>query len=227
VFPIEDVVTDAHKKGVPVLVDAAQTAGFWEIDVGKARIDFLAFSGHKALYGPQGTGCLYVAEGHALKSLKHGGTGSRSEEDVHPRFLPDGLEAGTPNTPGIAGLAAGTRFVAQEGHRKIQKHEIDLAHDIMHGLGHVRGVRVYGPLPGGLRCPVISFTIGGMDNGAVAMRLEREFGVMCRSGLHCAPWAHRTIGTYPHGTLRFSPGLFNTIDDVVMALEAVRAIAKG
>lgn len=227
IVPLAELAAITNRAGSLLIVDAAQTAGVEEINVQKVKIDMLAFSGHKGLLGPQGTGGLYVREGIRINPLRYGGTGSQSELDVQPEFYPDRLESGTPNTPGIAGLLAGVRFIKETGQAKIKEKEGRLCGQLIKGLTRVPGVRIYGPGEGGPRTATVSFTVAGMDSGEVAMHLDRDFAIACRSGLHCAPWAHETIGTLATGTVRLSPGYFNTDADIAAAINAVESIVAG
>ena len=222
IMPVAEVGELTQQFGVTLVVDAAQTAGVEEIDVNGMGIDLLAFSGHKGLLGPQGTGGLYVRETVAVKPLRAGGTGSLSESDIQPEFMPDRLESGTPNTPGIAGLKAGIEFILKTGREAIQARELALTQQLLAGLNSIPAVRVYG-MPGiEGRTAVISFTVEGKDCGQLAHVLDRDFGIACRSGLHCAPWAHQVLGTLKTGTVRFSPGYFNTAEEIGQAVAAVR-----
>lgn len=226
IMPVSEVGRIAHEHGIPLCVDAAQAAGCLPIDVSEMNIDLLAFTGHKALYGPQGTGGLYVAPGleERIPPLMMGGTGSASEHEEQPLFMPDKFEAGTPNTAGIAGLLAGVRFVMEKGVDVIRAREMELAARLMEGLSAIPGVRVYGPAEPGKRIALVPFTIHGMETSEVALRLDEEYGIMVRSGLHCAPSAHRTIGTLPGGVVRASLGIFNTDEDIRNILHAVEEI---
>ena len=210
---------------IPFLVDAAQSAGALRIDVGASGIDLVAFTGHKSLLGPQGTGGLVVREGIDLRPLRMGGTGSRSESWDHPHFLPDRYECGTPNTPGIAGLSEGVRFVLDEDVQKIRDHEMALTRKLLDGLSQIPAVAVYGPRNSEEQIATVSINIRGKEASEVGYRLDREFDVMTRVGLHCNPGAHRTIGTFPHGTVRLAMGYFNTEEDVVHVLEALARIS--
>ncbi|MBF0524256.1 MAG: aminotransferase class V-fold PLP-dependent enzyme [Deltaproteobacteria bacterium] len=214
-------------KGQALLaVDAAQSAGSVPIDMNQLGIDLLAFTGHKALLGPTGTGGVCLAPGIKLEPLVTGGTGSRSEEEEHPDFFPDCLEAGTPNTIGLAGLRAGIDFIRHTGQEKIREHEQGLTRRLMEGLAEIPEVTVYGPADPMAKVPLVSITVAGFPADEICLRLDRDFGVATRGGLHCAPRAHRTIGTFPHGTIRFSLGLFNTFDEIDVALAALRQIVS-
>jgi selenocysteine lyase/cysteine desulfurase len=224
-LPIAEVGRMARRRGVGFLVDAAQTAGCCSIDVEAMNIDMLAFSGHKGLYGPQGTGGLYIRKGmeSSMEPLKRGGTGSRSEYEYQPEFLPDKYESGTPNTVGLAGLGAGVRFVLEEG-GSIQKKERELAEALLDGLKGIAGVVIHGHDIADSRIAVVSFNISGLTSSEVAMELE-EHSILCRPGLHCSPTTHRTLGTFPQGTVRLSPGYFTSSEDIEVTLETVRKIA--
>jgi len=228
VLPVREIGTLAQARGIPLLVDAAQTAGVWPIHIDADGVDLLAFCGHKGLLGPTGTGGLAIRESFdidRLPPLIQGGTGSRSEREVHPDFLPDKYEAGTPNIVGLAGLAASTRYVLARGVEAIRRHEQDLTARLLAGLRGIPGVQVYGTGRGSASRAVVSFNIAGRTCAEVASSLEQDFGVLCRPGLHCAPAAHRTLGTLPSGTLRFAPGLFTTAEEIDRAVGAVRRVA--
>ncbi|HIQ00881.1 MAG TPA: aminotransferase class V-fold PLP-dependent enzyme [Anaerolineales bacterium] len=213
-----------------LLVDAAQTAGAVPMDMQADGIDLLAFTGHKSLYGPMGTGGLIIGEqvGLArLEPLKRGGTGSRSEREEQPTFLPDMYESGTPNGPGLAGLTAGIRWVLEQGVEAIRVREMALTQRLIDGLRGIPGVTVYGGLDARRQTATVSFNIAGMEPSEVGLRLDEGYGMMCRVGLHCAPAAHRTISTFPVGTVRFSLGALNTAEDVDGAVEAVARLARG
>lgn len=226
-MPLAEISRMAHAAGALFIVDAAQTAGAEPIDVTKMGIDILAFSGHKSLLGPQGTGGLYVRPGVMVSPFRFGGTGSLSESDRQPEFYPDRLESGTPNTPGIAGLLAGIRYIGSVGLDAIRAREREHTDALVADLTAIGGVRVVGPPPGEARAAAVSFTVGDRDSGEIAHRLDQEYGIACRGGLHCAPWAHRTLGTLATGTVRFSPGCFTTDEDISAALAAVRAVVAG
>jgi cysteine desulfurase family protein len=227
VMPVARVGAITRERGIPLCVDASQAAGCLPIDVGRDNIDLLAFTGHKSLYGPQGTGGLYIREGleARISPLVMGGTGSASEREEQPLFMPDKYESGTPNTPGIAGLLAGVDFVASRGVGRIREHEMELARRLMDGLAAIEGIRIVGPRDPARRIAVVSFTLEGVEPSEVAFRLDDESGIMVRSGLHCAPSAHRTLGTFPQGTVRASIGFFNTARDIDETVDAVASIA--
>jgi len=221
--PIEEIAAVVRERDILMLVDAAQTAGCLPIDVQGMGVDLLAFSGHKGLFGPQGTGGLYVNSRRVkLRPWREGGTGSRSEEDVQPDFLPDWLEAGTPNTPGLAGLAAGVEYVLTRGVAEIRAREVALMRRLREQLADLPGVRLYGPADVRQSVGILSLTVEGWDNGDLAYELERSYRVLCRPGLHCAPYAHRTLGTFPAGTVRFSVSCLTEEEHVDYAAESLR-----
>lgn len=228
-LPVAEVGAICRQHGLLLLVDAAQTAGAYPIDVQADRIDLLAFTGHKSLGGPMGTGGLIVGERvdeQQMVPLVHGGTGSNSEREAQPDFLPDAFESGTPNAVGLAGLAAGVRWVADCGVGAIRSHEVQLAQQLIDGLKAIEGVIVYGLPDAGLRTATVSFNVDGRAPSEVGLRLDEDYGVLCRVGLHCAPTAHKTLGTFPGGTVRFGLSGFNTMGEVEAALAAVGNLAE-
>jgi cysteine desulfurase family protein len=229
-LPVGEAGKIARAHGVLLLVDAAQTAGAYPLDMEAMRIDLLAFTGHKALLGPQGTGGLCIGERvevDDMEPLKRGGTGSRSEREEQPEFLPDKCESGTPNTVGLAGLRAGVEFVLEHGVENIRLHEVKLTRRLIEGLLNIPGVIVYGRHDAEMQTAVVSFNVEGLSPSDVGVRLDEEYDIMSRVGLDCAPAAHRTIGTFPVGTVRFGLGYFNTADEVDAALTAVMEIATS
>ena len=225
--PIKEIGELAEEHELLFCVDAAQTAGVCPIDMRSMHIDLLAFTGHKSLYGPQGTGGLCIGE-HArdqIRSLMYGGTGSESDSDRQPEFLPDRLEAGTLNAVGLAGLAAGVAFVEAQGVEEIGRRERTLTARLIEGLEDTPRVHVLGTGDPERQTAVVSFNIEGWDCSEVAYALEERAEICCRAGLHCAPMAHGELGTLPKGAVRFSLGLFNTESEIDTALEAVRVLA--
>jgi len=227
ISPIAGLGALCRERGIAFLVDAAQSAGSIPIDVEAMRIDMLAFPGHKGLLGPQGTGGLYVAQSLELSTLIEGGTGSESRSVEQPMRMPDRFESGTPNTPGIAGLAAGTRYILERGAEAIGLAEAELCARLVDGLSRVRGVAVYGPPPGNPRASVVTISIAGVDPADAAAILDDSFGIASRAGLHCAPDAHEALGTLETGALRLSPGAFTSADEIDACVEAVSAIAAS
>jgi len=229
-LPVAEVGRIARRHGLLFLVDAAQTAGAYPLDMEDAAIDLLAFTGHKSLYGPMGTGGLVIGpriDTGRLRPLKQGGTGSRSEREEQPAFLPDRYESGTPNVVGLAGLAAGVAWVQRQGIAAIRAHEVALSQRLIDGLAAIPGVHVYGSLRAERQMATVSFRIAAMDPADVGLRLDEEYAIMCRVGLHCSPAAHRTIGTFPAGTVRFGLAALNHEAEVDAALVAVERLAKG
>ena len=225
ILPAHEAAQRAHEHGALFLLDAAQTAGVLPIDVPEMGLDLLAFPGHKALLGPTGTGGLYVAPGVRLSPLRQGGTGTRSEEERQPEELPAALESGTVNTVGIAGLGAALRYLQQRGQRAIRAHEVALTARLIDGLMDIPGLRIHGTGDPARQVATVSLSLEGWEPVDVAAVLDSSFGIAVRSGLHCAPQAHRTLGTYPRGTVRLSPGCFTTDDDVDQALAALGKLA--
>lgn len=227
-LPVPEVGRIAREHDLLLLVDAAQTSGAYPIDVQAQQIDLLGFTGHKSLYGPMGTGGLIIGERvdvERLRPLKRGGTGSNSELEEQPDFLPDMCESGTPNAVGLAGLGAGVRWVLERGVEEIRAHEVEMTQRLIDGLQAIDGVTVYGSHDAERQTATVSFNIAGMAPSDAGLRLDEEHGIMCRVGLHCAPAAHKTIGTFPDGTVRFGLGAFNTVEEVDRAIKAVEEIA--
>jgi cysteine desulfurase family protein len=229
VLPVGEVGALCHEHNLLLLVDAAQTGGAYPVEVEADRIDLLGFTGHKSLGGPTGTGGLIVGERvdvGRFEPLIRGGTGSRSEHEYQPEFLPDLAESGTPNVVGLAGLAAGVRWVLEQGVDAIRAHEVALSRALTTGLRSIPGVIVYGTGDPELSTATIAFNIDGISPSEVGLRLDDDFGVLCRIGLHCSPAAHKTIGTFPTGTVRFALSAFNTMAEVETALVAVEELAR-
>jgi len=228
-LPIDSVGRIARDHDVLFLVDVAQSAGSVPIDVKTARIDLLAFTGHKGLMGPTGTGGLFIGprvEVDEFQPLIRGGTGSRSELEEQPDFLPDKYESGTANAVGLAGLGSGVRFVLDTGVGNIRAHEMQLTRSLLESLSAVTRVRLYGPRNTSRQTAIVAFNVEGLESSEVTYRLDQDHGIMSRPGLHCAPSAHRTLGTHPQGAVRFGLGYFNTTTEVAAASEAVRRIAE-
>ena len=222
-LPIEKIGRLCRKRGLIFVLDAAQGAGHISIDMKRMNIDVLCAPSHKGLYGPQGTGVLLCGEGVAAEPLLFGGTGSLSAVQEMPEFLPDRLEAGTHNVPGIAGLLAGVRYVRERGEARICRRERELALLAAELLRELPGVRVYAER--GLRnqTGVLSFAVEGMDVGAVGAALAEQ-EIALRTGLHCAPLAHRSAGTWETGTVRLSFSDFNTAEEVFRLHEALKRL---
>ncbi len=230
VLPVAEMGAIARRHGALLLVDAAQTAGAWPIDFVADGIDLLAFTGHKSLYGPMGTGGLLLGERvdpARVAPLARGGTGSRSELEEQPDFCPDKYEAGTPNVPGLAGLEAGVRWVREQGVAALRRQEAALTQRLIDGLRAIPGVTLYGTGDAARQTATVSFNLAGVPPSEAGLRLDEEFAIMCRIGLHCSPACHRTLGTFPEGTVRFGLGAFTTSNEVDAALDAVRQLERN
>ncbi len=229
IMPIDEIAKIARERDIIYCIDGAQTVGSVNIQVKEQLIDILVFTGHKSLYGPQGTGGIYLKKGleKRIKPLEQGGTGSRSEYEEHPDFMPDRFESGTPNTIGIAGLGASIDYIKTLGVENIRKKEMHLTKLFLDAVTSIKGVKVYGVNDVNKKIPVVSFNIKGMMPSDISYILDREFNIMSRPGLHCAPSAHRTIGSFPEGTVRFGFGMFNTEEEIKIAAEAIEKIALG
>ncbi|MSN25774.1 MAG: aminotransferase class V-fold PLP-dependent enzyme [Geobacter sp.] len=219
--PIRQLSAACHDAGALFLLDAAQSAGYVEIDVMSSEIDLLAAPGHKGLLGPPGTGLLYVAPHVELKPIVEGGTGTSSTSLEQPLMMPDGYEAGTHNLPGIAGLKAGIEFILERGIDTIMQHERSLITEATKMLSTINGIKFYGPVDPAKRGAVLSFNVDGIDASMLAAELDHDFDIAVRAGLHCAPLAHRTIGSMPGGTLRMSPGWSSTLEEIAIFSDAV------
>jgi len=228
VNPIAEIGALCHERNIPFLVDAAQSAGTMPIDVQAMGLGLLAFPGHKGLFGSQGTGGLYIGEGLAPIPLREGGTGSHSEDSVQPEDLPDRYESGTMNVAGIAALGEGVRFLTEQGIENVEKHEADLASRLIDGIRDLPGLKIHGPPGGPYRKGIVSITFDKLAPTEAALILENSFDIAVRPGLHCAPDAHRTLGTLSlGGTLRIGIGYLNTKEDIDRCVEALSIILKG
>lgn len=229
ILPLEPIGRFCRKHGLLFLVDTAQTAGLLPIDMQALCIDALAFTGHKALYGPQGIGGFLIRKGLAgrITPLIAGGTGSISHETEMPSFMPDRFEAGTLNLPGIAGLHAALMWLKETGTDTILRHEQTLTDYFLQELALMQEagfLHIAGQTPAAERTGVVSIVPAHQDPSSVADALDHSYGIQTRVGLHCSPSAHRTLGTYPSGTIRFSFGWFNTLDNLAYTLDALRTL---
>ena len=216
----------AKKHGLLLIVDASQTAGSLTINVVKMGIDILCFTGHKGLFGPQGTGGLYVREGLTLSPLKSGGSGIHSFDRQHPTDMPTALEAGTLNGHGIAGLNAGLDYILSTGVKNIHAKEISLARRFVNGISDISDLKLYGDIDAPLRTPIISLNIGNMSSASVSDILWEDYEICVRAGAHCAPLMHKTFGTEKQGAVRFSFSCFNTEAEIDTAIRAMHEIAE-
>ncbi|RJQ40010.1 MAG: aminotransferase class V-fold PLP-dependent enzyme [Dehalococcoidia bacterium] len=225
--PIAEYGEIARRHKLFFMVDAAQTAGKFPIDVRAASIDLLAFSGHKGLMGPSGTGVLYIGERADLDTIREGGTGTHAEDEEQPKEMPYRYECGTPNSVGLSGLGAGLKFILQTGLDSVREHARELTRNLIDRMERVAGITLYcAPKISG-QAPVFAFNIKGYQPAEVGAVLDQAFDIKVRTGLHCAPSAHRTLGSYPLGSVRLSPGHFNTRDDVDQAARAITQIARA
>jgi cysteine desulfurase / selenocysteine lyase len=225
VQPIAEIGRIAKDNGLLFLVDAAQTAGVLPIDVQALHIDLLAFPGHKSLFGPTGTGALYVGPRAQVGAWREGGTGGDSSSETQPRELPYFLEGGTPNVLGVAGLAAGIKFVQEYGLDKIHSHEATLCQRLWEKLEEIGSYEVFGHLDASRRVGTVSFRSSALPAAEIGGILDQAFQIAIRPGLHCAPYIHRAMSTFPDGTVRVSPGLFNTEQDIDQLTAALAEIA--
>lgn len=226
IMDIEAIGKIARSNGIIYLVDGAQSAGVYDIDVDRMNIDMLAFPGHKGLLGPQGTGGLYIREGLELVETFQGGTGSISQSLEQPDLMPDKFESGTPNGAGIIGLGTGIKYISEIGIKNIKNKEESLARYFMEETRKIEGIKLYGPLEIGKQAPVVALNIKDADSSEVSYILDEEYDIAVRPGLHCAPLAHKTIGTFEQGVVRFSFGYENTYEEVEFAIKALKDIAK-
>ncbi|SDZ13476.1 aminotransferase class V-fold PLP-dependent enzyme [Tindallia californiensis] len=223
--PVESIIALARHKGILSLVDASQSTGSIDYSIHQMDPDLLAAPGHKALLGPQGTGFLYLKEGVLLQEMKQGGTGSQSENLYQPMTVPDRYESGTQNAHGLAGLQAGVDFLLRETVSAVQEKERNHIQRLKEGLSVIKGVRLYGPEDVRQQGAVQLFTLRDLDQTQLNYLLDQLYGISARAGLHCAPLAHKTVGTYPAGAIRFSPGYFTTKEEIDQALAAVQQLA--
>jgi len=227
VQPVAELTRIAHAAGARVLLDAAQTAGHWPMSMKELDVDFLAAAGHKGLLGPLGTGVLCIRKGleAQVDPLRYGGTGTSSESLSQPESMPARFESGNLNLPGIAGLDAAAEWILAQSVLKLHSGIQRLTQTLRQGLAEISGVRVLTPRTEEIS-GLLSFEIHNQDCHDVAMILDQSFDIQCRAGLHCAPLAHRTLGTFAHGgAVRLSPGVFNTDDDIKATIHAIEAIA--
>lgn len=220
---IEEIGSIAKENNIIFIVDASQSAGLIPIDVEICNIDILAFPGHKGLYGPQGTGALYIKEGLKMSNFKEGGTGSDSKSTLQPEYMPDKYESGTLNTPAIAGLCEGLKFINRIGIECIRTHEEDLITYLYEELSKLPYIKIYGESTYKNRCPVFSFNIDGVDSSMVGYLLNKK-GIAIRTGYHCAPLIHDMLGSSDIGTARISVGYFNTLKEIEYTVQAIKDI---
>lgn len=224
--PLELIGNICKRHGIFFIIDSAQTAGSLKIDFKSLNCSALAFTGHKSLLGPQGTGGFIITDSFNAEasSFYEGGTGSMSSSIYQPDFLPDKFESGTLNAPGIAGLLEGLKFIDEIGINTIKENEEYLCKKLIDELMNINSIEVYGPKDPSIQTSVVSFNSSRISNSELAYILDNEFGIMSRSGLHCAPLAHKTIGTFPDGAIRFGIGPFNDVKDINYVLYCINTI---
>jgi cysteine desulfurase family protein len=230
IMPVAAVAEITHKSGALLLVDASQTAGAIPIDMEESGIDLLAFTGHKSLMGPPGIGGLIISgtvDVSQITALMYGGTGSQSELEEQPKHMPDKFESGTPNLVGIAGLRTGIHWLSERGIGEMGAYKKKLMKNLLEGLHELPGIHVYGTHDVEKSTSILSFTIDNRQVSELGLKLDEEFGVLSRVGLHCAPAAHKTIGTFPKGTVRLSPGIFTSMEDIDKTIIAIKELSKG
>lgn len=227
IMPIKEIGEISQKNNIIFFVDASQGAGTLELDVEYNNIDMMAFPGHKSLLGPQGTGGLYVSENVEIEPIMQGGTGSSSENLFQPEILPDALESGTLNTPGIVGLAQGISFLNSFGLGNIRKHKSLLVEQIYDGLSYINGVIIYSKKESSNNSGIVAFNFKEVDSTEVSYVLDKAYGIATRAGLHCAPLAHKTLGTLKGGAVRVSVGCFNTREEIDTLINALKEISDS
>jgi len=229
VLPVQEIGNICRQNGLKLIIDTAQTAGILDIDFMKLNADAIAFTGHKGLLGPHGIGGFLISKelASAVQSLISGGTGSLSEFEEQPPYMPDKFEAGTPNLPGIFGLNTALKYINKVGIKGIREKEMELTGLFLNGIGNITGIETVGLRETAGRTAVISIDFVGKDNANIAYLLERDYGIKTRCGMHCAPSAHKTLGTFPRGTVRFSLGHFNTKEEIEYTVDAINRVLKG
>jgi cysteine desulfurase / selenocysteine lyase len=227
VQPVKKIGEACRERGIPLILDVSQTAGMVDVDIEELGIGVVCFTGHKSLMGPMGTGGMYVREDVEIRLTRAGGTGVRSAQRHHLEEYPYRMEYGTPNLPGIAGLNAGVKWVLEQGVERIRHHEMELWTLLRNGLRAIDGVTLYCQDSAEDHISVLAFNVDGMDAGDVGTMLDVDYGIACRTGLHCAPMVHEHLGTDKiHGSVRFGVGPFNTEEQIARAIQAVREIAE-
>lgn len=226
--PLAEIGKICDKRGVYLLVDSAQTAGSLDINMEELHIDALAFTGHKGLLGPPGIGGFLISKNLAeqMEPLISGGTGSLSDREEIPPYLPDKFEPGTPNIPGIFGLHRALIYLEEQGIDELHQQSLALTELFLEGIKNISDIELVGPDDMNCRTAVVSLNFPNKDNGIMAYELDKLYGIMTRSGLHCAPSAHQTLGTFPHGTVRFSFNHFNTPEEITYTLDAINKLVK-
>ena len=229
ILDLEKVGQVCKKHNLFFIIDSAQTAGFLDIDIHKLNADAVGFTGHKSLLGPQGIGGFIVNDriNNEMTTFIEGGTGSLSDTEIQPNYMPDKFEAGTLNIPGIYGLNASLKYLLKYGVNNIRDNEINLINNFLEGLLNIESIKLIGKKTTIGRTGILSIDFIHNDNGLVSHELSKTYGIMTRSGLHCAPSAHKTLGTFPNGTVRFSVSHFTTLEEVDYAIDCINKIANN
>ena len=228
ILDLEKVGQLCRKHNLFFIIDSAQTAGSIDIDINKLNADAIGFTGHKSLLGPQGIGGFIINDriNNEMTTLIEGGTGSLSDREIQPDYMPDKFESGTLNIPGIYGLNASLKYLFNQGVNNIRDKEINLINKFFEGLFNIKNIELIGKKTSTDRTGIVSIDFIHNDNGLVAHELSKDFGIMTRSGLHCAPSAHKTLGTFPKGTVRFSLSHFTTLKEIDYAIDCINKIAN-
>jgi cysteine desulfurase/selenocysteine lyase len=226
IMPVKEIGKIARRGNIIFLVDGSQGAGSVNIDVIDMNIDMLAFPGHKGLLGPQGTGGLYIKEDISVKPLIEGGTGSHSSKLTQPCTLPDSLESGTINTPGIIGLGAGVKYIKKIGIENIRSHKYSLVKALMEGVRECKGIEIYNIDDYEKNSGIVALNIGDINSNQISYELDNDYFIATRAGLHCSPLAHKKLGTMERGIVRLSVGAFNTIEEIEYTIKALKNISK-
>jgi len=224
IMPVKEISRVAENSGVLFLLDASQGLGSVEVDLEKMYVSMLAFPGHKGLMGPQGTGGIYVSPDVKLKPIMSGGTGSRSEYLYQPEQLPDRFESGTLNTPGIVGLGAGVDFITKTGVKEIKRKKDELIKRLLDGLKQNKSIKIYSPENVNENSGIVAFNVNDTDSSEICAQLDKRYSIECRSGLHCAPLAHKHFNTSKIGMVRLSVGYFNTLYEIDNTISAINRI---
>ncbi|MCX7923445.1 MAG: aminotransferase class V-fold PLP-dependent enzyme [Clostridia bacterium] len=227
VMPVKELGKLARESGIIFLVDASQGAGSIKIDVNEMNIDVLAFPGHKGLLGPQGIGGLYVGDDVKLKPIMQGGTGSSSENLYQPEVMPDILESGTLNTPGIVGLGCGIGFINSFGIDSLKVYKYELIKRLHEGLSEMKQIKLYSKNDIKNNSGIVALNVDGVDSTEVSYVLDKAYGIATRAGLHCAPLAHERLGTLKTGIVRLSVGCFNTLEEIDLTIKAFNEIVSS
>ncbi|MDP4181759.1 MAG: aminotransferase class V-fold PLP-dependent enzyme [Bacillota bacterium] len=227
VMPVTEIGNLARENGLVFLLDASQGAGSFEIDVEKMRIDIMAFPGHKGLMGPQGTGGLYINEELSLLPVLYGGTGSHSEIIYQPEMMPDKMESGTLNTPGIIGLGAGIDYIKSIGIGNVKKKKYELVERLHTGIEELKGIKLYSKNSIDMNSGIVAMNFDDIDSTEISYVLDKVYGIATRAGLHCSLLAHQTFGTVKSGIVRFSVGIFNTNDEIDATINALKEISTS